>query len=68
LNERYIPENLEDLINFGVAREEWSSGAHLSEDYSNRPHIYTSRVLPASKKNLRGTIPQCDNLAVELVS
>jgi len=63
-----IPENLEDLINFGVAREEWFSGAHLGEDCSNRPHIYTGRVLPTSKKNLGGTIPQRDNLAVELAS
>ena len=46
------PEDLEDLVNLGVAREQGLAGAHLSEDAANRPHVDAGRVLSATQKNL----------------
>ena len=53
----HIPEDLEDLINLRVAGEKRLACAHLGEDASNRPHIYTSRVLATTEQNLRGAVP-----------
>lgn len=36
-----LPEDLEDLIDFRVTREQWLSGAHFRKDAAYRPHIHT---------------------------
>lgn len=57
-----LPENLEDLVNLGIAWKEWLLGAHLSEDTANRPHVYASRILSATEQDLWSTVPQRNNL------
>jgi len=52
-----ILEDLEDLVNFGVAREQRLSSTHLSKDGSHGPHIHACGVLSATEKNFWGTIP-----------
>jgi hypothetical protein len=45
----YAPEDLEDLVNLRVTREEWLARAHLGEDAADRPHVDASGVLPATE-------------------
>lgn len=52
----------EDLIDFRVAYEQGFSLGHFSEDAANGPNVYRCWVLFSSKKNLRGSVPQRDNL------
>ena len=57
------PEDLEDLVNFRIARKEWSPlEGHLRKNASNRPHINASRIMARSQKHLWRTIPQSDDL------
>jgi hypothetical protein len=56
------PENLENLVNLGITREQRLAGAHLGKDAADRPHVDAGRVLPAAEQNLGGAVPQCDNL------
>ena len=58
-----IPEDLEDLINFRITREQWLASAHLRKDSSARPHVNASRVLTTTEKNFRGAIPKGNDLA-----
>ena len=58
---RNSPEDLEDLINLRVAWEQGLSCAHLGEDAADRPHVYSGRVLAASKENLGSAVPQSDD-------
>lgn len=44
-----LPERLKDLINLGIAREEWLSGTHLGKNAADRPHVNTGRVLSTTK-------------------
>lgn len=46
-----VPENLEDLVNLGITREQRLARAHLSKDAAHRPHVYTRRVLAATEQN-----------------
>ena len=57
-----VPEDLEDLVNLRVTREERLARAHLSEDATDRPHVNTSRVLSPTKQNLWRAVPECDDL------
>jgi hypothetical protein len=54
-------EDLEDLVDLRVAREEWLASSHLGEDAANRPHVNTSGVLAATKQNFRRAVPEGDN-------
>lgn len=62
LENEHTPEDLEDLINFRVAGEEWLARAHLSEDGTDGPHVDSGGVLATTKQNFRGSVPQCDDL------
>lgn len=52
-----LPEDLEDLVNLRVTREQRLACAHFGEDAADRPHIYTGRVLSSTEKDLRRTVP-----------
>ena len=40
-----IPENLEDLVNLRISREQWLASAHFCKDATDRPHIDARGVL-----------------------
>ena len=54
-------EDLEDLVNFGVAWEQRLAGGHLSEDAANGPHVDTSGVLATTEQNLGRAVPESDD-------
>ena len=54
-------EDLEDLIDLGIAWEERLAGRHLGEDAADRPHVDASRVLTTTEKNLRCAVPESDD-------
>jgi len=55
-------ENFEDLINFAVTHEQWTSLNHLSEDAASRPKVHAMRVCLLTEQNFGTTIPKSDNL------
>ena len=55
-------EDLEDLVDFGVAWEERLAGGHLGEDAANGPHVDTSRVLTTTEQNFGRAVPESDDL------
>lgn len=57
-----VPEDLEDLVDFRVTGEQGLSRAHFSKYAADGPHIDTGRVLPTTKQNLRGAVPQRNDL------
>lgn len=57
-----VPEDLKDLVNLRVSREQRLACAHLGEDAADRPHVDTSRVLATTEQNLWSTVPQSNNL------
>jgi hypothetical protein len=61
-----LPKDLEDLIDLGVSGEERFAGAHFSKDSTARPHVDPSRVLAATEKDLRGTVPERHDLHAKL--
>lgn len=62
-----IPEDLENLVDFRIARKQWLAGAHLSKDSTTRPHVDASGILTAAEENLRRAVPKGDNLVRHLV-
>lgn len=56
------PEDLEDLVNLGITSEQRLARAHLGEDAADGPHIDAGGVLAATEQNLRGAVPQRDDL------
>lgn len=60
------PKDLEDFVDFRIAREKRFPGAHLGEDAAHGPHVDASGVLAASEKDLRGAVPQRDDLGGEV--
>lgn len=62
-----IPEDLENLVNFRIAGEQWLAGTHLSKDSAARPHVDAGGILTAAEKNLRRAVPKSDNLIKHLV-
>lgn len=57
-----LPENLEELIDFGVTMEQRSSSCHLRKDASNTPDINGARVSWCTEQHLRCSVPKSDNL------
>ncbi|KAH3660693.1 hypothetical protein OGATHE_005025 [Ogataea polymorpha] len=55
-------ENLKNLIDFRITCEKRLPVGHLGKDTTNRPHVDSCRVLFSSKKDLRASVPQCNNL------
>lgn len=53
----HIPEDLEDLIDLRVTREQGLARAHFGEDATNRPHVDAGGVLSAAEKDFGRTIP-----------
>jgi hypothetical protein len=59
------PEDLEDLVDLRVTREERVAlERHLGEDAPDRPHIDCCRIVPAPEQHLRRAVPQRYNLCV----
>lgn len=57
-----LPEDLEDLVNLRITREQRLARAHLGKDAAYRPHVDTSGILAATKQNFRSAVPKSDNL------
>lgn len=57
-----VPEDLEDLVNFRITREQGLACAHLGKDATDGPHIDAGRVLTTTQQNFGRTVPQCDDL------
>lgn len=60
--QQYVPEDLEDLVNLGIAREERLAGTHLGEDAADGPHVNAGGVLASTEQDLRGAVPQSNDL------
>mmetsp|Transcript_30415 Transcript_30415/g.50192 ORF Transcript_30415/g.50192 Transcript_30415/m.50192 type:complete len:226 (-) Transcript_30415:268-945(-) len=60
-----LTENLEQLVNLRVTREERTFGDHLNENGSNSPHINRRSIRLGSKENLRRTVPKGNDLVGE---
>jgi hypothetical protein len=56
------PENLEDFVNLGIAREQGLARAHLGEDAADGPHVDACRVLATAEQDFGRAIPQGDDL------
>lgn len=54
-------KDFEDLVDFGVAREERTTGDHLGEDAADGPSVNSGGVLLATQQNFRGPVPQSNN-------
>ena len=50
-------EDLEDLVDLGVTREQRLASSHLGEDTADRPHVDASGVLAATEQDLRCAVP-----------
>ena len=55
-------EDLEDLVDLRVTREERLAGSHLGEDTADGPHVDTSGVLAATEQNFGRAVPESDDL------
>lgn len=55
-------ENLEDLVNFGVAREEGLAGSHFGEDAADTPHVDAGAVLASAEQDFGRAVPEGDDL------
>src|SRR5690242_19283230 len=62
LTDNNVPEDLEDLVNLGIARKQRLARAHLGEDASHRPHVNSGRVLAATGQDFGCAVPESDNL------
>lgn len=54
-------EDLEDLVNLGVAGEQRLAGGHLGENAADRPHVDTGGVLATTEQNLGSAVPESDD-------
>ena len=53
------PEDLENLVNLRITREEWGSlHDHLSHNATNGPHVDRRGVVPGTQQDLRSAVPQ----------
>lgn len=57
-----LPEDLEDLINLRITREQWLSHRHLRKDTSDGPHIDSGAVMTRTEKNFWSSVPEGDDL------
>lgn len=55
-------ENFEDLIDFTVTHEQWTSLNHLSEDAASRPKVHAKGVCLLTEQNFGTAIPKGDDL------
>lgn len=55
-------EHTEELIDFGIALEQWLASCHLGKDTSDGPDINRARVALRSEQHLRGSVPESDDL------
>lgn len=60
-----LPEDLEELVDLGIAREEWAFRDHLDEDRTDGPNIDRWGVRLAPEQDFRWTVPQRDDLMRE---
>lgn len=60
--EEFLPEDVKDFSNLRVAGEKRPTGAHLSENRPDRPHIDAGAVLAGSEEDFRRPIPKADDL------
>ena len=61
-------ENLEDLVNFRVAREQrLPLHRHLRIYAANRPHVDACRVVARAKEDFGSTIPEGHDLRQQLI-
>lgn len=61
------PEDANDLVLVGCAREQRPTGKHLCHDASGRPYVYACVVRPATQKNVGGAVPERHYLVGECV-
>jgi len=54
-------EDLEDLVDLAVAREQGLARRHLREDAPHAPHVDARAVLPAAEQDLRRPVPERDD-------
>jgi hypothetical protein len=57
-----IPEDLENLINLRITREQRLFHGHFRENTSNTPHVDSGRVMSGTKQDFGCTIPEGDDL------
>lgn len=55
-------KDFEQLVDFGVAWEEWMLCGELGKDAANGPHVDGGRVVFAAKEDFGGTVPEGDDL------
>ena len=55
------PENLEDLIDLAITREQRFLRRHLREDAPDGPHVHAGAVLAAAEEDLGRAVPQRDD-------
>jgi hypothetical protein len=60
-----IPKYLENLINFRITREQWSSlHRHFGENTTHRPHINGGGIMTRTQKDFRCSIPEGYDLTI----
>lgn len=57
-------EDLEDFVDFGVAREERLACAHFGEDAAHGPHVDAGGVGAGAEQDFGGAVPEGDDLGV----
>jgi hypothetical protein len=66
---RVLPENLEYLIDLGVARKQRCSFAdHLRKDAADRPHVDSRGIVARAKKDFWCSVPQRHHLQAQMGS
>ena len=60
-----LPEDLEELVNFGISGEEGSLRDHLDENCANGPNIDGRGICLGAEENLRRPVPEGNNLVGE---
>jgi len=55
-------ENLKDLVNLTVTREQGATLSHLSKNAASGPQINSQRVGFLAEQDLRASVPECNHL------
>jgi len=58
-------ENLVDLIDLAIPREEWPLGHHLGHNGPHGPQVHGQRVSLGAQQDLRGAVPEGHHLVCE---
>lgn len=56
------PEDLEDLVDFGITRDERHARCHLSKDGTTRPDVDGGGVVATTEEDTGGSVPESDDL------